>query len=464
MATPPHAGAEEFDAVLSDGRTIRVRPIHPEDKDRLAAFHARLSPETIHMRFFSPHPRLSDRELQRFTEVDGRDRAALVATIGDEIVAVVRYDRYPGTDEAEVAFVVDDAHQGRGIATLLLEHLAAAARRNGIARFGAETLAQNRRMLGVFRAAGFSTHASLDHDVVHVSFPIAPDERFLEAMEARERGADVASLRPILRPRSIAVIGNSVVAKQVHRNVVSGGFMGSVVAIDSYKELADAADLAVIDVPRPNLEAAVTHCGSAGVGGVVVLSEGDHGIARLAHRDGMRLVGPRSIGVLNTDPDVRMNATTHDESVVHGRVGFFSQSGAIGIAALARASEVGVGISMFVSAGDKADVSGNDLLLFWEEDDATDVVLLSIESFGNPRKFARIARRVTRRKPIVALLHGDAVPDDVAGAVFEHTGVIRVATTEELLETALAPPHPLQAEPDVDTALGDIEPYLRRLR
>jgi GNAT superfamily N-acetyltransferase len=171
-----HAASEEFDAVLSDGRTIHVRPIDPGDDKRLVAFHARLSPETIHMRFFSPHPRLSEREVHRFVNVDGRDRAALVATVGDDIVAVVRYDRYPDTDDAEVAFVVDDAHQGRGIATLLLEHLAAIARRNGVSRFVAETLAENRRMLDVFRAAGFSTKSSFDRAVVHVTFPIQPDD------------------------------------------------------------------------------------------------------------------------------------------------------------------------------------------------------------------------------------------------------------------------------------------------
>lgn len=454
---------DEFDAVLSDGRTIHVRAIRPDDARRLIAFHDRLSPETIHMRFFTPHPRLSEREVQRFTEVDGRERAALVATTGDDIVAVVRYDRYPDTDEAEVAFVVDDVQQGRGIATLLLEHLSVVARRNGIARFVAETLAENRRMLGVFRTAGFSIQSSLDHDVVHVSFPLAPDEAFLQAMETRERGADIASLQPILRPRSIAVLGTGPVAEHVRHNVTSGGFAGTVVSADSYGRLTEPVDLAIVAVTDDETVAAVAHCGGLGTGGVVVVSGGDD-LAHLAHEYGMRLVGPRSMGVVNTAPDVRMLAIAAPVAVGHGRVGLFAQTQLAGIGILERAAERGLGFSAFVSAGDKTDVSGNDLLLFWEEDDATDVVLLYMESFGNPDKFARIAQRISHRKPIVALLHGDDVPADVADAVFTHTGVIRVETTEDLLDNAANPPTaPLAGQEDV-SAFESIEPYLRRLR
>jgi RimJ/RimL family protein N-acetyltransferase len=454
---------DEFDAILSDGRTIHVRPIHPDDSARLVAFHERLSPETVHMRFFSPHPELNEREVERFTHVDGRDRAALVATRGEEIVAVVRYERYPDSDEAEVAFVVDDAHQGRGIATLLLEDLAAIARRNGIIRFVAETLAENRRMIGVFRDAGFSTRTWLEHDVVHVSFPLAPDERFLQAMEGRERTADVASLRPILQPRSIAVLGATAGARRIHENLASGGFPGAIVAAEDWRDLVDPVDVAVVSVADAETPSAIEHCGSVGAGGVIVTSM-QNGLGRLAHEYGMRLIGPASLGVVNTAPAVRMHALDGAVPVRAGRIGVFSQKPPAGIAVLERAAELGVGVSTFVSAGEKADVSGNDLLLFWEQDDATDVIALVIESFGNPRKFARIAQRVSRQKPIVALLHGDTVPADIAGVVIEHTGVVRVDTPEELLEVAQAPPPRPDWDSDDAPALDDIEPYLRRLR
>lgn len=460
----PEVGPDEFDAVLSDGRTIHVRPIRPDDAQRLIEFHERLSPETIHMRFFTPHPHLSEREVQRFTEVDGRDRAALVATTGSDIVAVVRYDRYPDADEAEVAFVVDDAHQGRGMATLLLEHLAAIARRNGVARFVAETLAQNRRMLAVFRAAGFSATSSLDHEVVHVSFPIQPDEAFLEAMEARERHADAASLRPILRPSSIAVVGATPAAELIGHNLTSGGFKGAVVIADSHADLADGVDLAIVVVADAETAAAVRQCGRVGVGGVVVTSAGADGLSGIAHEYGMRLVGPRSLGVFRASGGVQMNAIAASVIVGAGRAGLFAHGGEAGVTAVRRAGELGLGLSTFVSAGDKADVSGNDLLLFWEEDDETDVILLYIESFGNPRKFARIAQRVSQSKPIVAVMRGENVPADVAEAVFGHTGVIRVATIDELVEVGLAPPSRRPTDADTDASIEDIEPYLRRLR
>lgn len=464
MADAPSPTPEEFDAVLSDGRTIHVRPIRPDDGDRLVAFHARLSPETIRLRFFSPHPRLSASEVARFTHVDGSDRAALVATRGDDIVAVVRYDRYAGTDDAEVAFVVDDREQGRGIATLLLEHLAAIARRHGIVRFVAETLAQNRRMLDLFHAAGFSTRSSLEHDVVHVSFPIAADEAFLQAMEQRERRADVASLLPILQPKSIAVLGATPDATRIRDNVASAEFQGELLVVDDPADLTGAADVAVVAVGEADVASAVELCGRAGVGGVVVTSTAGDGLARLAHGYGMRLIGPHSLGVVNTASDVRLNALNAPLSVGPGHIGVFSQGQAPGIAVLERAADLEVGLSMFVSAGAKADVSGNDLLLFWEQHHNTDVIALSIESFGNPRKFARIAQRLSRTKPIVALLKGDSVPEDVATAVIEHTGVIRAATPDELLRIAQSPPARPDGEFDGEAPLDDIEPFLRRLR
>jgi acetyl coenzyme A synthetase (ADP forming)-like protein len=469
----------DFDAVLADGGTVHVRSIRSDDRERLLAFHGRLSPETVQLRFFTPHPRLSDAEIQHFTNVDGRDRAALVAVLDDQIIAVVRYERAPGTDEAEVAFVVEDAHQRRGVATLLLEHLAALARRNGITRFTAETLGHNRRMLDVFRDAGFPIQASWQDGVVHVTFPLVEDETFLAAVGERERRADVASLRPILTPRAIAVVGagrrRGGIGHEVFRNLLSYGFDGPVYPVNrtaphvagvrayaSVADLPEPVDLAVITVPAAEVQGVVEQCGARGVGGLVVITAGfaeaggdgvenERALTTLAHRHGMRVVGPNCMGVVNTAADVQMNATFAPVAPAPGRLGFLSQSGALGIAILAHTADLGLGISTFVSVGNKADVSGNDLLLWWEGDPDTDVILLYLESFGNPRKFARIARRISRTKPIVAVKSGRsaagtraagshtaaaATPEMAVDALFRQAGVIRVDTLEELFDTA----------------------------
>ena len=165
---------DETDAVLADGGTVHLRPIRPEDSDALVAFHESLSDRTVYFRFFSCHRHLSAREVERFTTVDGVDRVAIVATLGGVIAGIGRYDRVSGGPDAEVAFVVADQHQGRGLGTLLLEHLAAVARANGVTSFVAETLPDNRRMIGVFQHAGFAATHTFDRGVVHVSFPIDP--------------------------------------------------------------------------------------------------------------------------------------------------------------------------------------------------------------------------------------------------------------------------------------------------
>ncbi|MBV8161951.1 MAG: GNAT family N-acetyltransferase [Acidimicrobiia bacterium] len=469
----------QFDAVLADGGTVHVRPIAPNDGPGLVAFHRRLSLETVQLRFFGPHPRLSEREVERFTHVDGHDRAALAATENDDIVAVVRYDRAPGTDDAEVALVVDDAHQGRGVATLLLEHLAAWARHQGIRRFTAETLAENRRMLGVFRDAGFPTETSFQGGTVHLSFAIAEDEGVLSAMGERERLADVASLRRLLCPRSIAVVGagrqRGGIGHEVFRNLLASDFQGPVYPVNrtashvagvhaypSVEALPQPVDTAVITVPGSDVVGVIEACAQRGVHGLVVITAGfaeagesgrvaERQLADLAHRHGMRMVGPNCMGVVNTAPDILMNATFAPVPPARGRLGFLSQSGALGIAILARTAELGLGISTFVSVGNKADVSGNDLLLWWERDPDTDVILLYLESFGNPRKFARIARRISRTKPIVAVKSGRsaagtraasshtaaaATPEAAVEALFAQAGVIRVDTLEELFDVA----------------------------
>jgi acetyl coenzyme A synthetase (ADP forming)-like protein len=465
------------DVVLVDGGTVHVRPIGEADGPALVAFHDLLSADTAHTRFFPCEPALGEAEVERVTHVDHDARVVLVAELGDRLVGVARYDRTPNDREADVAFVVADEHQGRGIGTALLEHLAAAARERGITRFVAETLPGNRRMLEVFQAAGFDERTSYGDDVVHVELAIEPTDIARAAIEEREHRAESRSVGRLLTPGSVAVIGASrdpaTVGHQVLRNLLAGGFAGpvypvnpsaahvaSVKAYPSVLDVPGAVDLAVIAVPAAAVPHVVEQCARKGVNALVVLSAGFGEVAGgaaaqdelrdLARRNGMRMVGPNCIGVVNTA--IGLNATFSPYAPRPGRIAMQSQSGALGIAILERSARMGLGVSSFVSVGNKADVSGNDLLQYWEDDPGTDVVLLYLESFGNPRKFSRIARRVSRRKPIVAVKSGRsaagvraasshtaamASPDVAVDALFRQTGVVRVDTLDELFDMAL---------------------------
>jgi acyl-CoA synthetase (NDP forming)/GNAT superfamily N-acetyltransferase len=466
----------EADVVVSDGGVVHVRPIRPEDAPGIVAFHGRLSDRTRYLRYFGPYPRIPEKDLIRFTRVDHTDRVALVAELGDELIGVGRYDRLGGRPDAEVAFVVADAHQGRGIGSVLLEHLAAAARERGIQRFVAEVLAENSRMVRVFTDAGYTAQYRYDSGVVELTFPIAPTEQSRAVAAERERRAEARSIERLLTPGSVAVIGASTdpakIGHVVFANLMAYGFagpvypvhpearhVGGVRAYPSVLDVPDQVDLAVVAVPAGNVAEVVEQCGRKGVRGLVVVSGGfgerDEAGRRLerelvahARAQGMRVVGPNCLGVVNADPAVRLNATIAPQAPGRGRVGFFCQSGALGVAILAAAKRWGLGLSTFVSAGNRADVSGNDLLQFWERDPATDVVLLYLESFGNPRKFARLARRVARTKPVVAVKSGRyaatpalaarsvPVPEERVQALFEESGVIRVDTLTELFDVA----------------------------
>ncbi|XRQ13321.1 GNAT family N-acetyltransferase [Actinomadura welshii] len=469
----------EADVVLSDGGTAHLRPIRPADGDSLREFHARLSPESIYYRFFSPRPRLSDRDVEHFTTVDHDRRVALIATIGEVMVAVVRYDRLSDRPEtAEVAFLVEDAHQGRGLGPVLLEHIAAAARERGVRRFVASVLPENRRMTRVFREAGYRAEQRFEEGVIELVLDLEPTETSLEVMTAREHRAESRSIQRLLFPRSVAVIGASraehSVGQTVLRNLLAGDFSGPVYPVHpeavavagvrayaSVLEIPDDVDLAVVAVRADAVHEVVEQCASKGVRGLIVVSSGfgeigEEGrsrqkeLVRLARAYGMRVVGPNCLGIANTDTDVRLNATLAPTMPGRGPVGFFSQSGALGIAILQRTAERGLGLSTFVSAGNRADVSGNDLLQYWEEDPATKAVLLYLESLGNPRKFARLARRLGRRKPIVAVKSGRStqgvplghaaraltLPDHAVSALFEQAGVIRVEGLSELFDVA----------------------------
>jgi acetyl coenzyme A synthetase (ADP forming)-like protein len=467
-----------FDAVLSDGGTVHIRPIRPGDAAAHRHFFSHLSPQSVYFRFFGPKAELSDAEVTRFTTVDYHDRMAFVAFLGEDIIAVGRYDRLANGHEAEVAFAVADEHQGRGLATLMLEYLAAYASDNGITRFSADTLMDNRRMLEVFRAAGFRSEShSTEYGVVHLVFDIEPTGASLAAMERRAWTAGVHSIARILKPRSVAVIGAgrdpNGIGHAVLRNLIQGGFSGPIYPInpnvDTLLGLACApsvdaveghVDLAILAVPASRCLEAVDACARKGVHGLVVITSGfaeigasgavlQKELLHRAHRGGMRVVGPNCFGVINTAPDVSLNATFASQVPVPGNIAFASQSGALGIAILEQARSSGLGVSSFVSMGNKADVSSNDLLRYWHQDGQTKAVLLYLESFGNPRAFARVAPIVSATTPIVAVKSGRsaagtraaashtaalASPDAVVDALFRQAGVIRVDTLEELID------------------------------
>ena len=452
----------EGDAVLGDGGTVHLRPITPDDADLLREFHLRLSPETVYNRFFTMLKALPARDVERFTTVDHDDRVAMIALLQGDIVGVARYDRLPASGEAEVAVVVEDAHQGRGLGPMLLEHLTAAGRERGMERFRAEVLPSNRRMLKVFRSAGFEVDRELADGYVELSYPIEVTEASLEVMRGREHRAEARSVQRLLSPKAVAVVGASrepgTPGHEVFRSLLAHGFEGPVYPVNpmaphvasvrawaDVRDVPDDVDLAVIAVPAAAVADVVRACADKHVRGLVVVSggfgeAGEEGRARLAEvvrlaRDGgMRLVGPNAMGVVNTDPAVRLHATFAPGSPPPGQVGVFSQSGALASTVLAESSRRALGLSTFVSIGDRADVSGNDLLQYWEDDERTDVVLMHLQGFGNPRKFARISRRVGRRKPVVALKSGRGAGDAAVDALFASAGVVRAATLSQLFE------------------------------
>ncbi|WP_030958175.1 bifunctional GNAT family N-acetyltransferase/acetate--CoA ligase family protein [Streptomyces sp. NRRL S-378] len=504
---PSYPAHWEADVVLRDGGTARIRPITTEDAGRLVSFYEQVSDESKYYRFFAPYPRLSDRDVHRFTHHDYVDRVGLAATIGEEFIGTVRYDRIgpdgrPASapaDEAEVAFLVQDAHQGRGVASALLEHIGAVARERGIRRFAAEVLPANTKMIKVFTDVGYQQKRSFEDGSVHLTLDLEPTAESLAVQRAREQRAEARSVQRLLAPGSVAVVGVSRsgagVGAAALRNLRDSGFHGHLYAVNeavtrdlldgvrayrSVEAIGAPVDLAVIAVPADRVPDAVAACGEHGVQGLVVLSAGygDSGPAGLARQRellrqvrsyGMRLIGPNAYGVINTAPEVELNASlTPAPMPVRGRTGLFTQSGAIGIALLSALLRRGEGLSSFVSAGNRADVSGNDILQYWYEDEATDVALLYLETLGNPRKFTRLARRTAAVKPVVVAKGGRHTPaghvvpgtrlsEDTVSALLRQAGVIRVDTVTELVDVGLLlASQPLPAGPRI-AILGNSE-------
>jgi acyl-CoA synthetase (NDP forming)/RimJ/RimL family protein N-acetyltransferase len=467
----------EADVVLRDGSVTHLRPIKPSDEDAIRRFHAGQSDESIYLRFFAPLKMLSDKDVYRFTHVDYIDRVALVATLLDDIIGIGRYDRIDETS-AEVAFNISDHFQGKGIGSVLLEHLAAIAQEFGITRFTAEVLPQNTKMLKVFSEAGYEVQRRIEDGVVAVKFDIEPTEKSKAVALAREHRAEAISVHRILHPGTIAVIGASREEHSIgHRfltNILDAGFAGEVHPVNpkarqvcgrsAYRAVGDVpgqVDLAVIAVPAAVVLDVVDECAEAGVKALLVVSAGfaevgEGGSAlqgellRRARDHGMRLVGPNSFGLINNAPDVRMNASLAPTLPPPGKLSLFAQSGALGITVLASAARRRLGIATFASAGNRVDVSGNDFMQYWIDDDSTKAVGLYLESMGNPRKFSRIARHLASIKPVIVIKSGlstHGLPPghtvrttrarpEVFDALLRQAGVIRVENAHQLCDVA----------------------------
>jgi acetate---CoA ligase (ADP-forming) len=467
------AGA--VDVILKDGGTLRLRPPASADLEAALEFLQGLSERSLYLRFHGI--RRVDRTLaEALVDPDWVETGALAGWLGDRVVGLANYVRLRDPSAAEAAFVVADAEQGRGIGTRLLEQLAARAAANGITRFVAEVMAENQAMLSVFTGTGFDVVRELEHGEVEVSFPLAATETFQARVEERDHVAVAASLRPFFEPASVAVIGASrrrgSIGGELFRNVLEADFAGAAYPVNrggepvagvrgysSIGEIADPVELAVICVPGERVLDAADEALAKGVRAICVISSGfaetgaagrerQENLLALVRSHGARLLGPNCLGIASTKP--KLNATFAPRALPPGRIGFSSQSGALGLALLEQSS-ARLGFSAFVSIGNKADVSSNDLLEWWEDDPETDVVLLYLESFGNPRKFGRLSRRLARRKPILALKAGAtaagakaasshtaalAGSEAAVDALFHQAGVLRARTLEELVDVA----------------------------
>jgi acetate---CoA ligase (ADP-forming) len=470
----------ESDILLRDGSTLHLRPIRPDDAHAVIEFHNRLSPRSVYFRYFSPLPEMSEERAISISTVDYDNNFGLIGELAGRLVAFACYYRdSKAHDRAEVAFVIEDQLQGRGIASRMLERVAEIARDHGIAIFEAYVLGDNRKMMDVFINTGFEVERRLDGGVFYVTFPIIPTPESEEKSAMRSHLAASASMKVFFEPKSIAIVGagrrRGNIGAEVFHNLVQAGFQGVVYPVNEHArvvgsvraypritDIPDEVDLAIIVVPADTVESIVDDCIGKGVRGIIVISAGfaetgadgrarEQAILEKVREAGVRMIGPNCMGVINTDPEVALNATFSPVYPPLGRVAMSTQSGALGLAILDYARSMNIGISTFVSVGNKADVSSNDLIQYWAEDPRTDVILLYLESFGNPRNFGRIAKRIARNKPIVVVKSGRsragaraassrtgalASTDLIVGALFRQAGIIRTDTLEELFDIA----------------------------
>ena len=473
----------ETEVVLNDGSAMVLRPIKIEDAQRYLAFLERLGPDSRYLWLNHVPEQVTPEDALRFCTVDYKNSFALVGEVlkqkTREIVAVGRYYRLPRKNSAEVAIVIDDNYRRKGIGTRLIECLVNAARDNGITTFEADVSAKNGDIIALLKGYGYHISRQLESDSFHVAFPIAPTQHVMHREEERDRVATIASIRHLLCPKSVALIGASryqgTIGNIMLRCMLQGGYsgtvypvnpnIGSVMSVKTYAsilDIPDEVDLAVIVVPAKLVARVADECGQKGVRTLIVISDGfrevgPEGAAReqelrnIALGHGMRVAGPNCMGILNTDAEISLNATFSPVFPPAGNVAFLSQSGAMGLTILEYAQNLNLGVSTFVSVGNRVDISPNDLLEYWEQDKATKVILLYLESFGNPRKFAQIARRVSAKKPIVVVKGGSTAAGSKAAAshtgsmatsdvstdvLFKYAGILRVGTMEELFDVA----------------------------
>jgi acyl-CoA synthetase (NDP forming)/GNAT superfamily N-acetyltransferase len=475
LAPARPAGGSVY-ALLTDGSTVEIRAAGPQDAAAVQAMHEAMSPENLYLRFFSFSRNSAAQEAKRICRPADAGHGALLAWQDSRLVGVASYEPAGTAGSAEVAFAVPDDMHGRGAATLLLEHLVSLARRRGLTTFTAATLAENSAMLGVFSAAGLPARRHFDSGVCEWTFPLPGDQAgpvldgYLDTVAGRESRADVASLRYLLQPRSVAVIGASrrpgTVGRAVLHNLVAGGFAGTVYAVNprarhmegvpciaSVEDLPEPVDLAVIAVPAAAVPQVAAACGRRGVRALTVITAGlgPAGTDLLAacRRYGMRLVGPNCLGIIV--PGAGLNASFAAGQPAPGVAGVVVQSGGVGIALLEQLTRLGIGVSSFASVGDKYDVSSNDLLMWWDQDEVTRLAILYVESFGSPRGFARTARRVGKHMPVLTVIGGRtaagqsaaashtaaaATPLVTQEALFGQAGVIAAHSLGELIEAA----------------------------
>jgi acyl-CoA synthetase (NDP forming)/RimJ/RimL family protein N-acetyltransferase len=463
-------------ALLTDGSTVEIRPAGPQDSGAVREMHAALSPENAYLRFFSLSPVNAEREAQRVCREPGPDHTALLAWLGDDLVGVASYEVMPKPGQAEIAFAVPDRLHGRGVATLLLEHLVSIARQRRVRTFIAETLTENRAMLAVFASAGLPVERKYADGDIQLTFPLPCDEadrglgEYLDSVASRESHADVASLRHLLAPASIAVIGASSrrgsPGREILHNIVTGGFGGTVYPVSArvrsmeglhcvpaIADLPEQVDLAVIAVPAAAVPGVAAECGRRGVRSLLVVTSGlgasGADLLAICRRHGMRLAGPNSFGV--AVPRLGLDATLCASHPMAGEAGVVVQSGGIGVSLLEHLSRLGIGVSSFAAAGDKYDVSSNDMLTWWESDGQTKLAVLYVESFGSPRKFARTARRAAQRMPVLTVIGGRSAAGQLAAAshtaatptplvtqegLFAQAGIVAATSLGELIEAA----------------------------
>jgi acetate---CoA ligase (ADP-forming) len=483
--TPAAIDLSKFrrEEILRDGYRVLLRPIEKSDVPLWLGFISRLSTHSLYLRFHYIPKGMTEEDALHYCTVDYKNSFAYVAEVGygkdRKIIAITRYYRLPNKRSAEVAFAIEDAYQNIGLGTKLIQGLADVARENDITVFEADVLGENRQMMIAFKDYGFHITSSMEGGVYHVTFPIK-QTTIVDKKEAfRDRTAVVASLQPLVNPKSVAIIGAArnvgTIGNLLMRCILQSGYSGivypvnpnteAVLSIKSYPSIMDVpgkVDMAIIAVPAAVVNRVADECGRKGVRALIVISDGfrernpegavrEEELRNITLSYGMRLVGPNCMGIINTDPEVSLNATFSQVYPKVGNIAFLSQSGAMGLTILEHVRNMNMGLSSFVSVGNRADVSYHDFLQYWEQDPATKVILLYLESFGDPDKFAKVARRVSMKKPIVAVKSGTTAAgaraasshtgalasSDVASSIlFKNAGIIRVNTVEELFNMA----------------------------